>query len=65
MPARPRRKDEAERKKLQAIPTGLTIDLAGTALLVAAGEEFLRSRGLSRQSEMRNPRRLSPTRALA
>jgi len=40
------------RAALQAIPTGLIIDLAGFALLVAAGEEFLRSRGLSRQSEM-------------
>jgi len=34
MPARPRRKDEAERKKLQAIPTGLTIDPAAIARLV-------------------------------
>jgi NTE family protein len=35
--------DEAQRKRLQAIPTGLTIDPADVALLVAAGEEQVRS----------------------
>jgi len=35
--------DEAERRKLQAIPTGLTIDPADIALLIAAGEEQVKS----------------------
>ena len=40
--------DEAERKKLQSIPTGLTIDPADVTLLVAAGEEQVRqSAGLA------------------
>ena len=39
---------EAERKKLQAIPTGLTIDPEDIALLVAAGEQQVRqSSGLA------------------
>ncbi len=35
--------DDAERKRLQQIPTGLTIDAADIALLVAAGEEQVRN----------------------
>jgi NTE family protein len=35
--------DEAERRRLQAIPTGLTIDPGDVAQLVAAGEEQVRS----------------------
>lgn len=35
--------DEAERKKLQSIPTGLTVDPADVALLVAAGADQVRN----------------------